>query len=290
MNEEHSRQLARRLIQHHLAAGPMKGATLKLRLLADFARESGTQFDTAFRIYPKFSAFLAANADLVEIQRPLPGMSGDIRVNLRELEGVTSSGVTSIAASHEVLDGPLSRDMWQAFTNPDPHRQRYFQKSSSKVVHFLLGDAPLSPLDTEDFRRIDPISAASQSEWMRQFVESNFAASPKRDELLAIANIPYTSKLNHTFAYALGEFGEPWKRYRARCVQTAVRQWASLHSIALDALVPPPVTAPILQATDTVEALRQTLIDVIAAASIDELRLIHIPASLLRFRIRPNGR
>ncbi|HEY2345718.1 MAG TPA: hypothetical protein VGH80_07530 [Xanthomonadaceae bacterium] len=291
MNEEHLRQLARSLIQQQLATGPMKGATLKLRLLAEFARQADTPFDTAFRIYPKFSAFLAANADLVEIQRPPAGMSGDVTVRLRTTDSTATAGAATSMASEAALDRPLPREVWQAFTNPDPRRQRYFQKSTGKIVHFLADDAPPSPLDADDFERIDPISAAAQSGWMRQFVESNFAASPKRDELLAVAAIPYTSNLNHTFAYALGPFGEPWKRYRARYVQAAVRQWASRHAVALEALVPQPTratTAP--PATDAADALRQALIEAISAASPDELRLVQIPASLLLPRTRSDAR
>lgn len=84
MNDEEQRQLARKLIRNLLAHGPMKGATLKLRMLADFETEAQTSFDAAFRIYPKFASFLAANDDLVEIIRPPAHMPGDITVRLRQ--------------------------------------------------------------------------------------------------------------------------------------------------------------------------------------------------------------
>jgi len=289
MNEEEQRQLARKLIRNLLVPGPMKGATLKLRMLAQFEAEAQTSFDAAFRIYPKFASFLAANDDLVEIIRPPSNMPGDITVRLRQASDV--AGVANPDLAPEGATGfSLPREVWQAFTNPDVHRQRYYQKSTGSVVHFLDNVLPAAALDPNDWARITPIPPETQSGWMHRFVETNFAPSSKQVELRQVAGLPYTSALNHTFAFTLGAHAAAWKRYRASRVVAAVRQWADEHGISIDALAKAASRAPGPEPEAPREALRTVLLEVIQNASADELRLIQVPASLLLSVSRSNAR
>jgi len=289
MNEEEQRQLARRLIRNLLANGPMKGATLKLRILADFEAEAQTSFDSAFRIYPKFASFLAANDDLVEIIRPPANMPGDITVRLRQPFDATSRASADLTPE-DAGDLALPREVWQAFTNPDVHRHRYFQKSTGSVVHFLDSALPPTALDTNDWIRITPISPETQSGWMRRFVETNFAPSAKQVELRQVASLPYTSALNHTFAFTLGAHAAAWKRYRANRVVAAVRLWADQHGISIETLAKTAARVSVSQPEAPREALRTVLLEVIQNATADELRLIQVPASLLLFMSRSNAR
>lgn len=288
MNEKEQRQLARKLIRNLLAHGPMKGATLKLRMLADFEAEANVSFDAAFRIYPKFVSFLASNDDLVEVIRPPVNSPGDITVRLRQPTEAVTAAVADWAPEASA-DFALRRDLWQAFTNPDVRRRRYFQKTSATVVHFVDDPLPARAVDSEDWVMIESIPAEIQSGWMRRFVETNFAPSSKQVELLHVATVPYTSALNHTFAFALGSHAAAWKRYRASQVFKAVRQWADAHGIALDALTrtPAPMSAT---EPETREALRESLLEVVKQASLEELRLIQVPASLLLSFSRSNAR
>lgn len=289
MNDEEQRQLARKLIRNLLAHGPMKGATLKLRMLADFEAEAQTSFDAAFRIYPKFASFLAANDDLVEIIRPPVNMPGDITVRLRQPSDAPNKSNTD-PAPEDAGDLALPREVWQAFTNPDVHRRRYFQKSTGSVVHFLDNSLPPTALDANDWVRIAPIPPETQSSWMHRFVETNFAPSAKQVELRQVASLPYTSALNHTFAFALGAHAAAWKRYRANRVVAAVRQWADEHGISIEAIAKPAARAPAPQPGAPREALRAALLEAIQNASVDELRLIQLPASLLLSVSRTHAR
>lgn len=289
MNEEEHRQLARKLIRQLLASGPMKGATLKLRMLAAFEAEAQTSFDAAFRIYPKFASFLAANDDLVEITRPPATLPGDITVCLRQASDAVGPAGDDFAPK-DVSDFAMPREIWQAFTNPDVHRRRYFQKSTGSVVHFLDSALPPTVLDPDDWVRITPIPPDAQSGWMYRFVETNFASSAKQVELRQVASLPYTSALNHTFASILGAHAAAWKRYRASRVVAAVRKWAEDNGISIEAVAKTASRAPVLEPEAPRDALRAVLLEVIKSASADELRLIQMPASLLLSFSRPNAR
>lgn len=289
MNEEEQRQLARNLIRNLLAHGPMKGATLKLRMLADFEAQAQTSFDAAFRIYPKFASFLAANDDLVEIIRPPTNVPGDITVRLRQASDAPSPANADLAPEG-ATDFALPREVWQAFTNPDTHRRRYFQKSTGSVVHFLDNALPATALDPNDWVRISPIPSDVQSGWMHRFVETNFVPSTKQVELRQVASLPYTSALNHTFAFTLGAHAAAWKRYRASRVVAAVRQWAEENGISIEALAKTALRAPAAEPEAPREALRTMLLELIQNASADDLRLIQVPASMLLSLSRSNAR
>ena len=125
--------LARELLRQILATGPQKGARLKVLLVREFERRAPTTFQQAFWTFPKFSAFLAANADLVEVHAP--GGPGDLTVRLRPQATADRAAAPApqLASPARFLPPPV----WNAFTNPDPRRRRYFNKVSREIVHYL---------------------------------------------------------------------------------------------------------------------------------------------------------
>src|SRR2546428_10349260 len=117
--------LARELLRQLLAVGPQKGAALKVLLAREFERRTGTPFHQAFWTFPKFSAFLATNADLVNVVAP--GGPGDISVSLRQAAQQDRTGVATIPAP--LLPGRfLPSPIWNAFANPDPRRRRFLNR------------------------------------------------------------------------------------------------------------------------------------------------------------------
>ena len=291
MQDDEKLQVARRLIQNLLAGGPMKGATLKLRLLGDFESESGEAFDTAFRAYFKFSNFLAANSDLVEIQRPDAGTPGDITVRLR------AQAPNAIAAhsddARELFKSPdryLPRDIWQALTNPDPKRRRFLNQNTREVRHFLE-DQPINGLASDrNWIEIKPVPATVQADWMRRFALSGASPPNKRDDLLAIAALPYSTTTNALFNKALAGSAQMWRRFRAVLIVNAAQEWCQKVGISFEGISQPaPSHAEKPSGTSQEGSLRDTLIEVIKAASLEELLQITIPASLLRFRKQVDG-
>jgi hypothetical protein len=216
-------------------------------------------------------------------------MPGDITVRLRQSSDAARQTSAELQPE-DAGDLALPREVWQAFTNPDAHRRRYFQKSTGSVVHFLENALPPTALDANDWVQITPIPPETQSSWMHRFVETNFAPSAKQVELRQVASLPYTSALNHTFAFALGAHAAAWKRYRANRVVAAVRHWADEHGISIEAMAKPATRAPVSQPEASREALRDALLDAIQNATMDELRLIQLPASLLLSVSRSNAR
>lgn len=287
MNDSAKLELARKLIKELLSSGPMKGATLKLRMLRDFEAEAGQPFNTAFRFYPKFSSFLAANNDLVEVSRPASGVPGDITVRLRTPCEVSAEPRRTAPAPEYYL----SNDIWQAFTNPDPLRLRFFNRTTHQVTHYTM-DHPMAGVEEGSvWAKIQPASASDQSEWMRQFIEAEPLPDSRRESLRQIADLPYSTSTHATFVSALGQYAPVWKRYRTGMVIDLVKRWCE------DALVPEKDVLHLVsqapQGASAVSAeakLRAALIRAIESASIDELRQISVPASLLISQPNAHGK
>src|SRR5688572_8608563 len=105
--------------------GPQLGAKLKVRLTAVLGQRLGYPTNQWHTLVPKLSHFLAANSDLVQVQRPEG--PGDIRVSLRD----DSRGATELKPeSSRVWYRP---DVWTAFVNPDPDRRRFFHRHSHEI-------------------------------------------------------------------------------------------------------------------------------------------------------------
>lgn len=290
MSDSVKLELARELIRSLLADGPMKGATLKLRMLRDFEQASGEAFDAAFRIYPKFSSFLAANNDLVQVSRPSPGVPGDITVRLRQGGGEEGGG----HQQRIPLVSPdcyLPTDVWQALTNPDPQRLRFFNRRTHKVEHYIEGKQANGLENSPEWVEIEPASAETQAEWMHKFIKSEPLPEGKRAGLLAIADLPYSSNTNAVFNRALAEYAPIWRRFRAGMVMQLARDWCEGADIPFEDISRPTVKPSAVPLADNREAsLRSALIKAIQAATLEELRQIAIPASLLITHLHADGR
>ena len=280
-------EVARNLIRDLLADGPMKGATLKLRMLSAFEKATGETFNAAFRIYPKFSSFLLANTDLVDIQRPGPGLSGDILVGLRaEREG-----------SRETLDllSPptlyLQNDVWQAFTNPDPDRLRYVERATGRVVHYRNDNPPPELTGSPLWVEIKPVPAREQARWMHEFIDVVALPDGRRDVLVPIADMPYSATSNALFSKTLAEYTDVWRRFRAGQVMRAAREWSKQTGMPFEKIAHPVKTSPSTPTEDNREtSLRNALIKAIQAATLEELRQISVPATLLTVHLNADGR
>ena len=174
--------VARELLRHLLTAGPQKGARLKVLLAREFERRAGLTFQQAFWNFPKFSAFLAANADLVEVSAPTG--PGDLSVSLR------SQPVADHAQALAAVSSPgrfLPPALWNAFTNPDPRRHRFFNRVSGEIVHYLeASQEPPNPniaarvAADPNYVEITPASAEQQSAWLKEFLSSVPVPESKR--------------------------------------------------------------------------------------------------------------
>lgn len=286
-NDSYS-QIARNLLSKLLSAGPMKGATLKLRMLREFEDRAGVPFDAAFRGFPKFSSFLAANADLVEVTRPAVGSPGDIAVRLLVTQTQSPAQVLRSVESEKLQATYLPNPIWLAFTNPDPRRRRRFNRRTLQIEHHLEGELR-SDEGGAEWVEIKPIPAGEQLEWMRRFVNSETLPAAISERLLPILDQPYSSASLYLFRLAAGEHGDAWRRFRTDNVMAAVKDWCNQNGVPFSDVsrqVIKATPAPRSQAT----SLRHILTEAVRTASEDELKLILVPASLLALVAHSSGR
>jgi hypothetical protein len=294
---DHS-EIAREILQQLLTSGARKGAWLKPMLVREFERRTGKAFRSAFWNYPKFSSFLVANADLVEVVPPEG--PGDITVLLRHDHGAMKLGLPHAPAP--VSDGPssyLPPPLWHAFTNPDPKRKRFFHRFMHNVVHYIDG-SPAEPNPRisaavhadNNYIEITPADADQQNQWMREFVATVQIPHAKKQLVDSLLGVPFSSQLNTTFLAALGDLAEQWGRFRAQKVRQHVEQWASQRSLSLNELtakakgVEKPSSGTLLMALgsegSTSEAdLRRLVHIAIDTLSYGELGQVLLPASVL---------
>lgn len=235
--------VAREILSQLLTATPMKGARLKPLLTSQFEARVGQTFFAAFPQFPKLLMFLNANRDLVDVE--LPSGPGDIFVRIRGSEQTqTPSSPTSTVAtpstsasqghlSHLFPQGYLDAGLWHAFTNPDPIRKRFYNPVNREVVHFVAGSTNSSDRAFEakvkaepNLIEVTPIPAATQSAWMKSFLETIEIPDSKRHLLLSLAALPYTSQMNKAFTAALEVYANAWRHYRTSQVFQFIRNWA----------------------------------------------------------------
>lgn len=289
--------LARELLRQLLAAGPQKGARLKVLLVREFERRAATTFQQAFWTFPKFSAFLAANADLVEVNAPRG--PGDLTIRLRPqvTQDPSPTSVPQLASPARFLPPPV----WNAFTNPDPRRHRFFNKVSREIVHYLENSQePPSPriaalvANDPNYVEIVPASAEQQGAWLKEFLASVSIRESKRPLLTKLAEMPYSSAVNTAFGATLGDLAESWRQFRASKVNQVIRTWIERSGVALDQLCGLPSTGesirepvlghgalsapPALTAAPEMRRWLHTLVDALEAP---DLAQILVPAAVL---------
>jgi hypothetical protein len=289
--------IARDLLRQLLAVGPQKGSRLKVLLAREFEKRTGTTFQQAFWNFQKFSAFLAANADLLDIVPP--DGPGDITIRLRQASVFDLQPLSHPPPVGRFLPPPV----WNAFTNPDPRRRRFFHRFSGEISHYIeASQEPPNPkiaatvATDPNYLEIHPVSAEQQSFWLKEFLASVPIPENKQQVLKALAATPYSSAVNTAFMATLGvgEFAESWRQFRAARVQEAVRGWADRCGVPFDqvfGLLAPPnqmmtersmrqeTATPATQESPSTQELRNwlhSLIDHLSAADVSQILL---PAS-----------
>lgn len=267
-----------------LSSGSMLGARLRPLLVEEYRRTTTRDIEPVLKSFGKFSAFLAANADLVDVRSD--DKSGDIRISLKATGAPQESALQPSRR--------LSREIWQAFTNPDERRRRFYHRDTREIVHYL--DNSSETLDKSLARRVSSddkfieiqfARAQEQNGWMREFLDST-SGLPDSTRRVAghLVSVPYESSVNWAFASALGAYGEAWRRFRAAKVSDRVEQWAERNVLSLEAQDPYAATATaddtgLSSASDTTaEALRKGLQSAIMLMSPAELAQVLIPATV----------
>ena len=197
---------ARDVLRGVLSSGSMLGARLRPLLIEAYRRATTRDVVPVLKSYGKFSAFLAANADLVDVRSD--DKSGDIRVSLKTAE--TQHGPALRPSRH------LSRELWQAFTNPDERRRRFYHRDTREIIHYL--DDSYETLDKSLARRVSSddkfvgiqfAHARDQNGWMREFLDStNGLPDSTRRVAGHLVSVPYESSVNWAFVSALGAYGK----------------------------------------------------------------------------------
>jgi hypothetical protein len=237
-----AREIVRELL---LARSPELGARLKQLLNAELLRRGLEPFEERAHGFRKFSDFLESSQDWELLRADGPG---DLRVALR------SSPPSSVSRTTSGTSQPRIRnDVWQAFTNPDPARRRFFNRRSADVVHFLVDDTE-SRFRQEverapsDFTEVVPVEGEEQLDWMRQFIAGLPVAPAYREALGRMAEGPYSSQLNAAFTASLGEHSPSWRRHRSGMVFSRIEKWAASNSVAVaqlyDVEASPPAALP----------------------------------------------
>ncbi len=226
-------QTAREILVYLLSTGPKRGATLKQFMRREFVHRGLGRFDQNSLGFYKFSEFLAAQTDLVVVERPEG--PGDITVSLTNAGG-TPAATSSPHSTQGTENAPdIRRAIWKAFTNPDPNRKRFIDKKSGAVKHFL--DAESSPTrasiqaSPDQFVEIKCVSGEEQLAWMTAFIVELDLPDHERLPLERLASERYSSSLNSTFALALRRNGARWKQYRTANVTHKILEWAKENSI-----------------------------------------------------------
>ncbi len=225
-----------REILRQLLVQPQKGSRLRPLLEREFEKRTGISFRAAFWSFPKFLTFLEANSDILDIVKP--NGPGDITVQLRQ--DVPSAPVSALPPPTS-LARFLPSSVWNAFTNPDLRRRRFFSRLSGEIVHYIEGSQTAHHLtiasvvaNDSNYVEITPVSAEQQSGWLKEFLASVRVPESKQELLNILAETPYSSAVNTAFIATLEDLGEEWRQFRASRVHEAVRAWAESQNIPLD--------------------------------------------------------
>ncbi len=269
---------------------PEFGARLKQRLNKSLISEGRSPFNERDYGHKRFSDFLqSVLGDKISIERPQK--AGDIEVSLRHPQSIhSSSSFCSPSVSPMKADQSqvIRSDVWQAFTNPDPERKRFFHKETKTIRHFLQeGSSPSREeieRDPHQFIEIDLISGQMQKEWMLAFLDSLRLSSNQRTPLDALIAEPYSSGVNATFTRALGDSGDSWRHYRINKITSIIQAWAEQHEVAFDNLcvTKNSKTFPLLQSQSTQDQLtpRQKAIKLLELLTEEDIACLVIPTLL----------
>lgn len=204
-------------------------ARLKQKLIAGCIANGLVAFDQKELGFRTFKEFLVAQNDLISIEEQV---GGDILVSLAQ-------HAKSENAAHTAEQPVLRGEIWAAFTNPDPKRERYYVRKTGQIIHYVRSNPPagLNLCSDINFIPISPISAHDQSSWMRDFLGQIHADGRDVLPLDAFVEAPYSAALNAAFTRALGKRGIDWREFRTNRVIERVRSWANDNEIDFSALI-----------------------------------------------------
>ncbi len=263
---------------------PWLGSQLKLELRRRYELATGQEFREQTWGYAKFSAFLQANSDLVCVEWHDDAPSSDVHVSR-----VVPAAQTAPGGNAEVLMTAkrLPQALWQAFTNPDPKRRRFYDRSTERVVHYVEGSALLQDVAAraevergrDNLVEIDFIRGEEQKRWMREFLERVGGPQRETDILQSLLDSEYTSALNAFFTRGLGPRSSEWRAFRRDRVLQAAQKWAQRHSIG--GTIIHHAEAEVEKPASGTSDLRAMLHAMINFADDRELATLMVPASLI---------
>lgn len=221
------------------SSSPELGARLKQRLNAALSSKGLGPFNERAYGVKRFSNFLEqALGERVFIDRPQG--AGDIRVSLRRPQSFQESKWTEGPQEARGKVPVIRSDIWQAFTNPDPERKRFFHRETRVIRHYLQGESSSIKIEVdgepEKFIEVEPIDRDVQIDWMRAFLDSVRMAPSDRAPLDALIGDHYSSGVNATFTRALGLHGNAWRLFRTHNVTSLIQKWAQQHGVPFEHL------------------------------------------------------
>lgn len=215
------------------AQSPQFAARLKQRLTATLQAKEEPPFDERKLGFKGFRDFLERGTQGLFLVTP-SDVGPDVMVSLVGAQSEAASPAqTTGGAGHSVRN-----DVWQAFINPDPARVRFWGRDTHQVRHYLHGEDSPHAREVQDsaadYIEIEPVSAATQLSWMRQFVYEHSHAVPetRTQTIHSILDKPYSSGINAAFTGALGaSLGGQWRHQRIKNVVAAIYAWADKHNV-----------------------------------------------------------
>ena len=276
-------QLIKQLLD---ARSPEIGARLKQRLNAVLADQGQSQFDEKAFGFRKFSDFLEkTQVGILKVERT--SQSADIVVSLLS----SPPSVSQVSKSLNETDSAAIRsDVWQAFTNGNLQRKRFLNKGTFELKHFVENDQSLASQEVlarrDHFIEIQPVSAATQLEWMRDYLRTVPLHATDKSPLEAMAEQPYTSNLNAVFTRALGDKGVGWRHFRTQRVSEVIAQWALQHGVPLERLRKPVMHLPADGGVVSKENSRTRAQSLLQLISDEDIAKVVIPVLLTTLLIR----
>lgn len=215
-------------------------ARLKQRLNATLKSQGQPVLDERKYGCRKFADFLKGPlGDYVKLA--WPEGSGDVRVTLKhDVAPVRHKPANRESRAKVARPTALRSDVWQAFTNPDITRKRFYNLITNRVIHFVEGvDHDYHRLvDSKpaDYVEIVQIPVEAHRAWMREFLELAGVTPGERVPLLALVDSTYSSDVNAAFTKALGHRELEWRQLRTLKISEKIRAWAVEHNINPDNL------------------------------------------------------
>ncbi len=213
------------------AQSPQFAARLKPRLTAALQAKEEPPFDERKLGFKGFRDFLERGTQgLFSVEPCAP--DSDVLVSL-----IGSSG----AHSHQIQASNSSghsfrNDVWQAFTNPDSRRARFWGILTNHVRHYLQDEDSLHAREVQgspnSYVEIDFVPADTQVSWMREFIKQHAIPEERLAAIEGILSMPYSTGSNAAFASALGgALTHQWRQQRIKNVTSVIHEWADSHSI-----------------------------------------------------------